>query len=167
MTAATTQVPAVIDYLVATAPAFVPAGTQVFDGPPPVKTALTFEQVLWIGHDPGTPGEATAEAEQDWPVLDQARTVDEDGTVTCVARHWSGDTTVKVHRDGAAAIAGGVELMLRGTTTSGGPGDTQMGGLVFWSHVTGPWQWYPAQLTNGAEMVCVFRVAYRARLMAS
>ena len=132
------------------------------------RDASGVEQVLWIGHDPKSIDEIDGEAEQTFALsMDQGRTRDEVGSVVCTAKDWSGDIDFAARRDGCKAIIAAVELMLRGTTTSGGPGDTQMGGLVFWSHVTGPWQWYPAQLTNGAEMVCVFRVAYRARLMAS
>lgn len=165
MTTLTTALPAVIGYLVATAPTFVPAGTQVFDGPPAVKAVMSFSSALWIGHDPASPGDVAAETEQDWPNLDQGRTVDETGTITCTARAWSGDTTIATQRAAAAAIAGSVEEMLRGTQASGGPGDTTMGGLAFWSHVTaGQWLW--GQLPAGAEAWCVFKVVYYARLTA-
>jgi hypothetical protein len=172
MTATTSLVPEVIDYLFATATASASLGAAspqvyVFDGPQPSRALSGVQRALWIGHDPAAEGEPAATATQDWPNLDQARTLDEDGEITCAAQHWSGDTTVKVHRDGCNAIIAAVQLMLRGTTISGGPGDTQMGGLVFWSSVAGPYQWYPAQATNGAAVLCVFKIVYRARLVSS
>jgi hypothetical protein len=171
MTALTSQVPAVIDYLVAQAklnPLLGSASPPVLvgDGPPPVDSAYAFESQLWIGYDPDAEADAAAEATQDWPNMDQGRTLDEDASITCTAIHWSGDTTIKVHRDACSSLVGAVNLMLRGTKISGGPGDTQMGGLVFWSRAGGPYQWYPAQTTKGAEMRCAFRIVYKARLTA-
>ena len=54
-------------------------------------------------------------------------------------------------------------LQLRGTPSAGGPGDTQMGGLVFWSRVSaGSWYQRPGQ--NGIAVMHVFKIVYRARL---
>jgi hypothetical protein len=172
MTTTTTLIPAVTDYLTAQAQASSVLGgaspqVYVFDGPQPSKALSGVERALWIGWDPASEGQPAAGATQDFAFLDSGRTRDEDGEITCTAQHWSGDTTVKVHRDGCAAIVAGVELLLRGTPAAGGPGDASMGGLVLWSGVTGPYEWYPAQVPNGAQVLCVFKIAYRARLVTS
>lgn len=164
----TSQIPAVTDWLVNAAEnAAALAGVSVFDGPQVPAATQSMESVLWIGADPASLSEATAEASQDWPVMDNARTRDEDGAITCSAQHWSGDTTIKTHRDGAAAIVAAVELLLRGTPRTGGPGDATMGGLVQWSGVSGPYAWYPRQIASGALMLVTFRITYRARLTTS
>lgn len=164
----TSQVPAVTDWLVAAAQVSAAlAGVSVFDGPQPPVATQAIQQVLWIGADPANLGDAAAEADQDWPVMDHARTRDENGVIVCAAQHWSGDTTVKTHRDGAAAIVAAVELLLRGDTLTGGPGDASMGGLVMWSQVAGPYQWYPRQVAGGTAMLVVFRITYRARLVTT
>jgi len=164
----TSQVPAVTDYLVATAQAWPSLdGVLVVDGPQTPVATQDMQQVLWIGANPAELTGTSAEADQNWPVMDSARTRDENGTITCAAQHWSGDTTIKTHRDGAAAIVAAVELMLRGTPRVGGPGDASMGGLVMWSGVAGPYEWYPRQVANGALMLTVFRITYRARLTTS
>lgn len=161
----TSVVPAVIDYLVAQARAALP-GVTVFDGPQPAESWKAIPQILWIGADAMNAAGLGAEASQDWPVLgDFGRTRDESGTITCTCRHWGGDTAIKPHRDGAASIIAAVELLLRGLPGEGGPGDITMGGLVMWAGVDGPMQWYPRQKPNGAEVACMFRVVYRARLV--
>jgi len=164
----TSQIPAVTDWLVGAAGnSAALAGVAVFDGPQVPAATQSMESVLWIGADPADLGGAAAEATQDWPVMDYARTRDEDGVITCSAQHWSGDTTIKTHRDGAAGIVAAVELLLRGTPGTGGPGDASMGGLVMWSGVAGPYQWYPRQVAAGALMLVTFRITYRARLTTS
>ena len=84
-------------------------------------------------HEPG--GEA-ATTTQEWPIIDVARTVDEDGEITCTAEYWSGSTTMKPTRDGCAAIVEAVATLLKGYPQRGGPGDTSMGDLVLWSRVS-------------------------------
>jgi hypothetical protein len=166
----TSRVPQVTDWLVQAAEASTLLGANptapvsVFDGPQPPASTQDLERVLWIGANPASLTEAGADADQDWPVMDHARTRDEDGAVECAAQHWSGDTANKTHRDGAAAIVAGVELLLRGDTLTGGPGDASMGGLVMWSGVSGPYAWYPRQVASGALMLVTFRITYRARL---
>lgn len=163
----TSAVPAVTDYLVTTAPAFLPAGTTVFDGPQPSKATLAIENIMWIGHNRIDEHDPSAEGAQDWPVLDHGRTKDEDASIVCTARHWSGDPRFKVHRDGAAALMAAVEIMLRGDVNSAGPGDASMGGLVLWSGVNGAFQWHQGQITGGAEALVSFRIIYRARLVTT
>lgn len=161
----TSAVPAVTDYLVAAATAALP-GVVVFDGPNPTADTLTEPQHLWIGWDTqGNSGEPAAETAQDWPVMDYGRTKDEDGMIICTADAWGGSVSVKTHRDAAAGIVAGVELLLRGTPQAGGPGDASMGGLVLWSGVNGPYQWYPRQTQSGAGCGVVFRIVYKARLV--
>jgi hypothetical protein len=167
----TSQVAAVIDYLVTACEASALLGqnptapVQVFDGPQPPGVTQVFENVLWIGCDPSIPGTSVADASQDWPLLDHARTRDEDGTITCAAQHWSGDPSNQVHRDGAAAIVAGVELLLRGIPGDpGSPGDATMGGLVLWSGIDQFPVHAPRQAANGASWLIVFKIVYRARL---
>ena len=87
----TTQVPAVLDYLVAACKASTllgalqPVPVVVFDGPNLTNDTAAQPLHLWIGFDPMNPGEAAATSAQDWPVLDHARTDDEDGEIVCVA----------------------------------------------------------------------------------
>ena len=168
----TSQSPAVIDWLVAAAKASLLLGSaaspvSVFDGPQPPAATQALQRVLWIGADPASPDGEAATAVQAWPFLDKGRTRDEDGDITCAAQHWSGDPLAKAHRDGAAAIVAGVELLLRGVPANGGPGDLTMGGLVFWSSVDGPFGWYPRQVAGGSACLVTFRVTYRARLTTS
>lgn len=167
----TSQVPAVIDWLVSasqSSPLLGAASPQVhvFDGPQPPAATQSLERVLWIGADAASPDQALGDSVQSWPVLDHARTKDEDGTITCSAQHWSGDTSVKMHRDGAASIMGAVELLLRGEPDAGGPGDASMGGLVLWSGVDQA-EWYPRQVAGGSAVLVVFRIIYRARLVTT
>lgn len=164
----TSQIPAVTDWLVnAAQTSDALSGVSVFDGPQVPAATQSMESVLWIGADPASLSEATGEADQMWPVMDNARTRDEDGVITCAAQHWSGDTTIATHRNGAAAIVAAVELLLRGTPRVGGPGDATMGGLVMWSGVAGPYAWYPRQVANGALVLVTFKITYRARLTTS
>jgi len=168
----TSQVPAVTDWLVAAAQASTALGADspqvyVFDGPQPPVATQSLERVLWIGASPLEADSATATATQAWPFIDHGRTRDEDGDITCAAQHWSGDTTAKTHRDGAAAIVGGVELLLRGIPADGGPGDLTMGGLVFWSSVDGPFDWTPRTIAGGYACLVTFKVSFRARLTTS
>ena len=163
----TSQVPAITDYLVATAKAWPAlAGVIVADGPQLPVATQSRERVLWFGCNPAALQDPSADAVQAWPVLDYARTKDEDATIQCAAQHWSGDTSNKVHRDGAAAIVAGVELMLRGNPAQGGPGDASMGGLALWSGVDAL-TWHQRQVSNGALCLVTFGIVYKARLVTS
>jgi hypothetical protein len=169
----TSRIPAVTDYLVTQCKASALLGAnpvapvRVIDGPAVTADTLAEPLHLWIGWDQATGSGAGADAVQMWPVLDHARTRDEEGTVVCTADAWSGDTTSKTQRDACAAIVAGVEVLLRGDPNAGGPGDASMGGLVLWSGVAGPFEWYPRQSPEGAGCACVFRVTYRARLVST
>jgi hypothetical protein len=168
----TTQVPAVIDYLVAASRQSPSLGASasskviVIDGPPLTTDTFADQLHLYIGGIPNTEA-VTATAVQAWPVMDSARTRDEDGDITLVADAWGGTTVLKTVRDQCALIVAGVELILRGTPKTGGPGDATMGGLVMWSGVDGPFSWTPRQTQQGAGCSCEFRVTYRARLTTS
>lgn len=164
----TTQVPAVLDYLVAqcTASASIGAASPaviVLDGPNITEDTLAEPLHLWIGWDPLNQGEAAAQVNADWPVLDHAETLDETGEVVCAAEAWGGGAVVKTVRDQCDAIVGAVDLLLRGGPLGEGPGDTTMGGLVFWSRVSaGSWYQRPSQ--SGISVMHVFRIVYQARL---
>lgn len=163
----TSTVPAVIDYLVAAAKSSpqlgqAPFPVSVFDGPQPPAATQSLERVLWIGANPAEPDAMTADSAQSWPVMDKARTRDEDGTVTCAAQCWSGSADNRALRDGAAGILAQFELLLRGDGSTG-PGDATMGDLVFWSGVDTT-QWWPRSMTKGSAVLVVFNVTYRSRL---
>ena len=165
---APTAVPGVLDYLVTTATASPAIGqatppVTVIDGPQVTDDILIEQPILWIGADPLNPGEVAATSALDWPVLDHGRTEDEDGEVTCAARYWSGNKVMKTNRDACAAIVEAVADLLKGDATTGGPGDTSMGGLVFWSRVAGT-SWEQQTRSDGLTVICVFKIAYRARI---
>ena len=167
----TSLIPGVIDYLVGAAKnsgslALASPAVTIHDGPPLSNDTLAEPLHLYIGWDQVSGGAGSdPSAVQSWPVLDKARTRDEDGTVVCTADAWSGDTALKTQRDACAAIVAAVELLLRGDGTTG-PGDATMGGLVFWSGVDAM-QWFPRQTSDGAGMACVFTITYRARLVTT
>jgi hypothetical protein len=167
----TTQVPDVLDYLFTTCQASPSLGgarppVVVLDGPNITDDTLTEQLHLWIGYDPMNPGEPAATTDQNWPNLSQGRQLDEDAEIVCAAEAWSGTGTVKTVRDQCDAIVAAVALLLRGTVAGGGPGDTQMGGLVFWSRVTAG-QWYQRPSQDGVAVMHVFKIMYKARLLTS
>ena len=167
----TSQIPAVTDWLVSAcqnSPVLGAASppVQVFDGPQPPAATQALPLALWIGADAMNPGQATGESAQSWPVMDNARTKDEDGSLICSAQNWSGTASNQTVRNGADGLLSAVELLLRGNGGAGDPGDASMGGLVFWSGVDET-QWYPRQIAGGVAMLVVFKIIYRARLTTS
>lgn len=166
----TSQIGPVIDWLVshATSNALLGAASPpviVIDGPSPTPNTEAFELHLWIGADPEQLTAAGMDFAQAWPVMDKARTRDEDGTIVLVADAWNGGGSAKTVRDQCAGIVAGVELLLRGDGTTG-PGDATMGGLVFWSSVdTGQWRQRADEQGTGCS--CVIQVTYRARLVTT
>ena len=166
----TSLTPSVIDYLVSKATSSASLGASlsapvtIHDGPPINGEQLVQPRHLYIGWDQVSGG-GEPSAVQAWPVIDKARTRDEDGTVICTADAWSGDTVMKTQRDACAAVVAAVELLLRGNGATG-PGDATMGGLVHWSAVD-TLQWHYRQLPEGAGCACVFTVTYRARLVTT
>lgn len=140
------------------------AGVTVFDGPQPSGAASGLEQVLWVGHNPKSADEEIGSADQEFPFVgDQGRTRDERGEVICCAKHWTGDTSMAVHRAGCKAIVAAVELALRGNSISGGPGDYTLGGVVFWAQLAGA-TWWQSLADGGAEAYCAFKISYYGRL---
>lgn len=164
----TSRVPQVIDWLVAAAQASPLLGgatpqVSVWDGVQPPGGSQEAPRSLWIAGDPSAPGDAVAEAEQEFGLLDKGRTRNESGSVALTAQFYSGSTDNKVNRDGAAAIVAGAEVLLRGDGRTG-PGDCTMGGLVWWSEVSGPFAWQERQLSSGASCLVTFHVTWLARL---
>ena len=163
----TDLVPDVTDYLVAqcqASSALTALGAVVFDGPQPTAATQGIEQALWIGCDALTAGdEPFGTSTQEFAYLgNDATRRNEAGEIICTAKHWTGDTTMQVHRDGCKAIVGVVELLLRGVPPAG-PGDSSMGGLVQWSEVIES-SWRQRQVASGAEVTCVFKVYFFAKL---
>jgi hypothetical protein len=155
----------VADYLVdqCTASSALKAlGVLVCDGPQPAGVTTGAEQVLWIGHNPKAPEQEFGKAEQGFAFL-AASTRDEAATITCTAKHWTGDTAMRVHRDGCKAIVAVVEELLRGGGANPGPGDSTMDGLVQWSEFTEA-AWWQSLAGGGAEAYCAFDISYFARL---
>lgn len=171
MTTVVSRVADVTDYLVAQCQANASLGAasppvMVLDGQPPNESVYAAQQILWVGYDPVNGTTELGGATQTFAFLDSARTRDEDGHVLMAAEDWSGDPDFKVHRDNVRGLVGAVETMLRGSPAAGGPGDASMGGLVQWSQVAGPYVWDQYQDADGAHVICVFTITYRARLTA-
>ena len=115
---ATSVIPALLDALVAQAPAYMPAGVLVLDGAGLTEDPSNFLIVgisdLDVGDDLGE----AAEAAHEWVGLgNKAR--DQKGNVWCVAQAVSGDGVLKTARDAAYAIVAGVENLLRANPTLG------------------------------------------------
>lgn len=165
MTTTTDLAADVLDYLLAqcqASPALQALGVQVFDGPQPAGTISGVEQCLWIGHNPQQVNEEAAHMTQGFSFL-SSNYRDESGEITCAAKHWTGDVAMKPHRDGCKQIIAAVELLLRGSPATGGPGDGSMAGLVQWSEFTEV-TWWQQLASGGAEAYCVFKITYFARL---
>jgi hypothetical protein len=169
VTATTDLVPDVIDYLVTACQsnsALAALGVTVFDGPQPSGAASGIEQVLWVGHNPKDTIAEIGSADQAYAFVgDMGATRDETGEVVLCAKHWTGDLSFKLHRDGCKAITGAVELMLRGLPATGGPGDFSLGGLVFWAQMQNA-VWWQSLADGGAEAYCAFKVSYSGRLVS-
>lgn len=114
---ATSTIPAVIAYLVAT---FTQASTlgqasppvRVYDGP--TTTGEAAQLVLWVGiEDPDSDDpQQAAITEQTWAGLGAQRR-DELLTVNCVAEAWDGADALPNTRDAAYGIVAAVENLLR------------------------------------------------------
>jgi hypothetical protein len=179
VTALTEQIPAVITYLVEQAgdSPLLGAATPpviILDGPPPTDDELAMNpdgltQRLWIGCEgmppKGEPAES-ASSSQGFAFLDNARTRDDQIEILCAAEAGSGDGVMAEARNGAFAVMAAVELLLRGSpgTTPASPGDASMGGLVYWSEVSGPIGLEQQQMQTGAWALARFRVSAFTRL---
>lgn len=164
----TSKVAAALDWLVGACQAGVtPVGGStvpvfISDGPLITEDPAVFPQRLMIGGDVLAPGEAVAEAEQEFAAINQARSRYETFHLVCSAEDWSGDTTMKTRRDNVYALVAQVELLIRGVNNN--PGDTTMGGAVMYSQISGPMQLHQTQDPNGASAVLIFRISAKARL---
>ena len=179
MSALTEYIPQVINYLLTQAATNASLGgatppAVIIDGQPATQDVLVVNETgltkrLWIGSTgyvaPGQMDQA-ATAQQGFAFLDQARTRDDQVDVACAAEAVAGDGVMADARNGAFAVMGAVELMLRGSpgTTPASPGDATMGGLVQWSEVVGPIDLEQGQITQGAVALVKFRVAAFVRL---
>lgn len=179
MTVLTDLTAHVIAYLLAQAPGNPGLGAAtppvvIFDGQPPTEDSLVLNgtgltQRLWIGSggyaaDGGL--DTAAVSQQAFSFLDQARTRDQDFDVQCAAEAISADSVMASARAGAFAVMRAVELLLRGApgTSPASSGDASMGGLVYWSGVTGPIELGQEQQTSGAIALVKFHVAGFVRL---
>ena len=176
MTTMTDQIQQVIAYLVTQAQQSASLGLAtppviILDGPPATTDPMILSpggltRRLWVGAE-GDPGLGAAQdaatSAQQFAFLDHARTRDEDIEVMCAAEAGSGDGVMAEARAGAFAVMGAVEVMLRGDTASGGPGDASMGGLAMWSQVTGG-DLVQRQMPDGAWALVRFRVSAHVRL---
>lgn len=123
-----------------------------------------YQQRLAIGYDAITGMAELGTAAQRWPFLGASGNYrEETGAITCTAEAFSGDLIPADVRVQCKAIVGAVEIMLRGSPATGGPGDSTMGGLVQWSQVE-DFTWTQAQAEYGFSAACVFKVTYLARL---
>ena len=130
--------------------------TNVFDG-----YGITDDpgDYLMVGvEDPDSDRGIAAEARQEWAGLG-ARARYEEGTVTCVALSWNGDADMSAARTACKAITVAVENHLRG--------DPNLGGTVtglMWTGYGTRTQLIPIQAEDGACVICVFDVAFKARI---
>jgi hypothetical protein len=169
MTTITDLIPDVIAYLVtqATANAALGAATPpvtIIDGPTGPGEPLTTPQQMWIGYDSVTNAPEAGAATQKFSFLGQSGNYrDETGSIPCTAQAWSGDPNPATARAQCKALVGAVEVMLRGAPSTGGPGDSSMGGLVQWSQVLDT-AWTQKQDEGGYSAMCVFHVGFFVRL---
>jgi len=168
----------VIGYLLAQAassPALgaAPVPVAVIDGQPVTQDVLVVNETgltqrLWVGSPGFTESglSAAATSHQGFAFLDQARTRDLDFDVQCAAEAVAGLSVMAEARDGAFGVLRAVELMLRGSpgTTPPSSGDASMGGLVYWSEVTGPIELEQEQAQSGAIALVKFHVTGYVRL---
>lgn len=157
---ATSKVPAVIDYLVATFTAAATLGqatppVSVYDGPFLQQTPTTLN--LYVGlSDPDADEPVGANSEQTWAALGK-QAIDEQLSVHCCAEAWSGDTALQPARVAAYQILAAVETIIRG--------DVMLGGLVlFCEPVAGGAELRQDQTDLGARVKVLFRIDAKARL---
>lgn len=170
MTTLTDLIPDVIDYLVAQCQANPALGgasppVTIIDGPTAGGEPLATGLQLWIGFDSVTSAPEAGHASQRFAFLGASGNVrdEPDASIPCTAQAWSGDTSPHPARLLCKALVGAVEVMLRGAPSTGGPGDSSMGGLVQWSQVLDT-AWTQRQDGNGYSAACVFHVGFYARL---
>ena len=179
MTALTEYIPQVINYLLAQAASSTslgaaPVPVTVIDGQPVTQDVLVVNETgltqrLWVGSSGYVQSgqtDAAAMSHQGFAFINQGRTRDDDIDIACAAEAIAGDSVMAEARAGAFAVLAAVELMLRGApgTSPASPGDTTMGGLVYWSEVTGPIELMQEQSSQGSIALVKFRVTAFVRL---
>lgn len=116
---------------------------------------------LMVGvEDPDSDRAVSAEAKQEWAGLGN-RTRYEEGTVTCIAMSWNGDADLAAARAACKATTAAVENNLRS--------DPNLGGVVAgltWTGYGVRTELIQLQASDGACVMCVFDVAFKARLTA-
>jgi hypothetical protein len=114
---------------------------------------------LMVGvEDPDSDRATSAEAKQEWAGLG-ARMRYEEGTITCIAMSWNGDGDLAAARAAAKATTVAVENHLRD--------DPNLGGTVAGLNWTGygtRTELIQLQATDGACVMCVFDIAFKARI---
>lgn len=154
-----------IGYLVTAATTAFPDPAQVVEGFMLSDPQLTPTTRIWIGYDPTNDAVAGADATQEFATINNARSRDETGTITCAIESWTGDADNQAAtvRANCKALLSTFELLLRGSPLTG-PGDTTMGGAVKWSQVTGPIEFFYDSDDNGLIGRVIFHVQYYQRL---
>jgi len=133
------------------------AAATVYDGYG--KTDEVAGDYVMVGiEDPDSDRATSAEARQDWAGLG-ARARNEEGTVTCLALSWNGNDDLAQARAAVKATTGAIEDYLRA--------DPDLGGVVpglLWTGYGTRTQLIQIQATDGACVICVFEVAFKARV---
>ena len=133
------------------------ADVNVFDGFPPSDDPTDYVMV-GVGNPDNEGRETSVEAEQSWAGLG-ARARDEAGSVTCVAVGWSGDTALSPLRTRMKALTTTIENTLRADPNLGGT----VPGLQWVGYGTRT-QLEQYQASDGACLMCVFDIAFKARI---
>jgi hypothetical protein len=114
---------------------------------------------LMVGvEDPDSDRATSAEGRQEWNGMG-ARSRLEEGTVTCIAMSWNGDADLSVARAAVKALTAEVEDHLRADPNLG----ATVPGLNWVGYGTRT-ELIQLQATDGACVMCVFDVAFRARI---
>lgn len=162
MTTLTSQIPAVITYLLAQAAAAYPATTHIFDGAEHNVVELEYQSRVWIGCDPLNLETPIVTGAQDAAALG-ARSRNETFELACSVEYWSGDQDFAAQRTGAFGLLAVFETLLRGTPATGGPGNAGLNLASGWGQIASI-DVYQIQDNNGSSCTIVFHVAVKARL---
>jgi hypothetical protein len=155
----TTQVPAIIDYLVNSFTAASTLGAAanpvtIIDGP---EVFQYDGRALWVGvENLDEPAPETARSTQRWVGMG-ARAIDEDLSVACIAQGWGGDQKFRAARLDTAAIMSAVEDIIRN--------DPSLTALALWTNVTDA-VWRQGTTDKGAAVRLPFRITSKARIGA-
>lgn len=116
---------------------------------------------LMVGiDDPDSDSPSSGEFQQEWTSV-PGRHRSEDGTVTCAAMTWNGDSNLRVARADAKAMLAAIENNLRTDPNLG----AAVPGLMWTSFGT---RGKPTQILGetGAVVIVSFDIAYKARIGA-